>query len=102
MSDSPTTPLPDEAFEYEDYYDKFIDGRGIWGSQWRIGYFNTGFTLTDDGTKLPQVNVEIYNRHDQGSGMVDAYFHADDLDRLGILFQYLARQAREKAGIRVD
>jgi hypothetical protein len=45
------------------------------------------------------VNVEFIQEEDERTGlprkMVDAYFFPEDLERLGVLFQYLGKVTRE-------
>lgn len=46
--------------------------------------------------KPHHINVEFVRKHkDDKSDIIDAYFFPEDLERLGILFQYLGKTARE-------
>lgn len=51
---------------------------------------NTYYYGTQRDGKYVNVAFEQNNR------AVDIYFHPEDLERLGILFQYLGKTAREK------
>lgn len=45
------------------------------------------------GRESTWINVEF---READGNITDAYFHPEDLERLGILFQYLGKTAREK------
>lgn len=79
--------LPDEAFTFEDHNRVVLPG--ITADHFGVKHHT--------GRAGDWINLEISGR-DGGQVLIDWYGSPQDLERLGVLLQYTARQAIERQG----